>query len=103
MQNSTIETSKVDIGNINTTEGWNTNNQGFISNVINLPSDGPIVEGLTAYNLEPPSVIQFRKQGQSILKFAENGDIFIHGRLAENDKEVVEGMRQFLMGTGIIK
>lgn len=40
---------------------------------------------------------------KEILKFCVNGDIFIHGRLAENDKEVVDGMRIFLKNYGLIK
>ena len=31
-----------------------------------------------------------------IIKFCENGDIFVKGKLVENDLEVVEGMREFL-------
>jgi hypothetical protein len=31
-----------------------------------------------------------------VLRFKDNGDIFVQGRLAENDKEVVEGIRIFL-------
>tara|TARA_B110000971_G_scaffold211253_1_gene239384 strand:- start:12 stop:221 length:210 start_codon:yes stop_codon:yes gene_type:complete len=31
-----------------------------------------------------------------IIKFCENGDIFIKGKLVENDREVVEGFREFL-------
>lgn len=38
-----------------------------------------------------------------IIKFCENGDIFINGRLAENDKEVVDAMREFLRNQGLIK
>lgn len=32
----------------------------------------------------------------AILELCPNGDIFVNGRLAENDKQVVEAMRQFL-------
>lgn len=31
-----------------------------------------------------------------ILRFASNGDIFVKGKLIENDKEVVDGFRQWL-------
>jgi hypothetical protein len=31
-----------------------------------------------------------------VLVLEPNGDIFVNGRLAENDKEVVDGMRDFL-------
>ena len=31
-----------------------------------------------------------------VLKLCSNGDIFVKGKLVENDKEVVDGMRMFL-------
>jgi len=31
-----------------------------------------------------------------VLKFRANGDIFVYGRLAENDTEIIEGFRDFL-------
>jgi hypothetical protein len=34
--------------------------------------------------------------GKEFLRFKPNGDIYVQGRLAENDKEVVEGIRRFL-------
>lgn len=33
----------------------------------------------------------------------DNGDILIKGRVVENDKELVEAMRQFLKDTGHLK
>lgn len=33
-----------------------------------------------------------------VLKLCENGDIYVKGKLVENDKEVVEGMRMLLLG-----
>lgn len=47
--------------------------------------------------------IQVDKQNQEILKLCENGDIFVKGRLAENDKEVVDAFREFLKGQGFLK
>ena len=41
--------------------------------------------------------------GREILKLCENGDIFIKGKLAENDKEVVDALREFLKGQGFLK
>jgi len=35
------------------------------------------------------------KHGE-MLRLCPNGDIYVKGKLTENDKEVVEGMRQFL-------
>jgi hypothetical protein len=45
-----------------------------------------------------PSTISFitGDQLEPILKLCQNGDIFIKGKLVENDLEVVEGMREFL-------
>lgn len=37
-----------------------------------------------------------------ILKLCENGDIFVKGKLIENDKEVVDAMREFLSSQGLI-
>lgn len=31
-----------------------------------------------------------------IIELKENGDIFVKGKLIENDKELVDGMREFL-------
>ena len=35
---------------------------------------------------------------KELLRFCENGDIFVNGKLVENDKEVVDGLREFLKG-----
>ena len=40
---------------------------------------------------------------REILKLCENGDIFVKGKLAENDKEVVDTLREFLKGQGFLK
>jgi hypothetical protein len=47
---------------------------------------GPIEEGEMVFSV---------KSGE-VLRFKANGDIYVKGRLAENDKEVVEGIRAFL-------
>ena len=54
---------------------------------------------------EEQKTIKFSsKESQNeILKLCENGDIFVNGRLAENDKEVVDAMREFLLKQGLIK
>ncbi|HDR3439463.1 TPA: hypothetical protein ACR3Z0_000006 [Bacillus thuringiensis] len=33
---------------------------------------------------------------QEIVSLKSNGDIYVKGKLIENDKEVVDGMREFL-------
>lgn len=40
--------------------------------------------------------ITFFIKGEPIIELRPDGDIFIKGKLAENDKEVVEGMRWFI-------
>jgi len=47
--------------------------------------------------------LQVDKSNQEILKLCENGDIFVKGKLAENDKEVVDALREFLKGQGFLK
>ena len=46
------------------------------------------------------SVITFKTNIESepieMIKLCANGDIYVKGRLVENDKEVVQGMRDFL-------
>lgn len=44
-----------------------------------------------------PSDIKFICEHKEVLVLKPNGDIFVNGRLAENDKKVVEGLRNFLM------
>jgi len=43
------------------------------------------------------------KEGNEVLKLCEYGDIFIKGRLAENDKEVVDALKEFLKSQGFLK
>ena len=46
----------------------------------------------------PGTIIFYTNTGPSepILKLCENGDILVKGKLIENDKEVVDAMREFL-------
>ena len=43
------------------------------------------------------------KGANEILKLCENGDIFVKGRLAENNKEVVDALKEFLKSHGFLK
>lgn len=52
--------------------------------------------------LEECSIFEIRHDSESIIRFEKNGDIFIHGDLIENDKQVVEGFRNFLKQQGMI-
>jgi hypothetical protein len=50
-----------------------------------------------ASDIEPNTIIfHVGNETEPILKLCQNGDIFIKGKLVENDLEVVEGMRKFL-------
>lgn len=51
---------------------------------------------LKGQELEADTIWFHAHEGEEVLKFCPNGDIYIWGRLAENDKEVVQGMRDFL-------
>lgn len=46
--------------------------------------------------------ISFHVNGSTppVLRLAENGDIFVKGKLIENDKGVIDGLREFLQGNG---
>lgn len=50
-----------------------------------------------------PKEINFYTSTNEILKLCENGDIFVKGKLIENDKEVVKALRLFLLEQGLIK
>jgi len=51
---------------------------------------------------EDTDIAFFSADGEEILRLCDNGDIFVHGNLAENDKAVVDGLREFLKNTGHI-
>jgi len=37
---------------------------------------------------------------KEMLRFEPNGDIFIHGKLVTNDREITDGFREFLGSQG---
>lgn len=47
--------------------------------------------------IKEDSNISFIIKGKEILRLCENGDIYINRELAENNKEVVNGMAEFLV------
>jgi hypothetical protein len=52
---------------------------------------------LTPSDMGPNTIIFHTGDGtEPMIKLCQNGDIFIKGKLVENDLEVVEGMREFL-------
>lgn len=46
--------------------------------------------------MEPGEMVFSGHGGKEFLRFKPNGDIYVRGKLVENDKEVVEGLRAFL-------
>ena len=42
--------------------------------------------------------IIFYLKNKEILELYENGDIYVKGKLVENDEEVVDGLKEFLKG-----
>jgi hypothetical protein len=53
-----------------------------------------------------PNTIEFKVGefiGTPIITLCENGDIFVKGKLIENDIEVVDAMREFLTQQNFIK
>jgi hypothetical protein len=63
--------------------------------------DGAIHSAIAASNLTA-NTIAFNIQNDPVLEFRPNGDIYVQGRLAANDMEVVEAMRRFLGGQGLL-
>lgn len=49
------------------------------------------------------SIKFFTGKTEPIMEFKQNGDIIIRGKLVENDKEVVDAMREFLKSTGYLR
>ena len=58
----------------------------------------------TSVNHNAPSSIYFNNSnGEEVLKLCGNGDILVKGKLIENDKEVVDALREFLKGINFLK
>lgn len=51
---------------------------------------------------EDTDIIFYSNDAEEILRLCDNGDIHVHGHLAENDKDVVDGLREFLKRSGYI-
>ena len=65
---------------------------GFVTTdpIIKLPDPAPLLE-LTNV-----------RTGKEILRFEENGDIYLHGELIEQASDVVDGFRQWLTAANIV-
>lgn len=42
------------------------------------------------------NILTLNSASKEILRFEQNGDIYLHNKLIENDKQVVDGFREFL-------
>ena len=45
--------------------------------------------------------IVFNETSDEVLRFEQNGDIYVRGELVENNKQVVEGMKVFLAAPSV--
>jgi len=62
-----------------------------------LPHDQGIVFVDHSQSINEPAIVfRLPSDKEPILLLKDNGDIFVRGKLVENDKEVVQGMRDFL-------
>lgn len=50
----------------------------------------------TKFTIKPTSIVFPGDSDTPVLKLEPNGDIYVNGKLVENDKEVVDGLRKFL-------
>ena len=69
-----------------------TSNQEF--KLIKDQSDIPIL-GISVENVEKN--MSLHGNGTELIRLCENGDILVKGKLVDNDKEAVDGLREFLM------
>jgi hypothetical protein len=57
---------------------------------------------LTGKDFKSNTIHFFTNEKNEIIKLCDNGDIFVKGKLIENDKEVVGAMREFLKTQGFL-
>lgn len=62
-----------------------------------LPNDEGQTFRLNSIPPEKQSVI-FNVGGKEFIRLVGNGDIFVRGQLVENDKLLVQGLREWLSG-----
>jgi len=54
-------------------------------------------------NTDAPIMTIYNAENEEILRFENNGDIYLHNKLIENDLQVVEGFKEFLIQNGLYK
>lgn len=58
----------------------------------------------TAFRVMEGNLVFMARGGVEMLRCESNGDIFVRGRLVENDREVVDGLRAWLkLATEVVK
>ena len=57
---------------------------------------------LIGKEIESNTIRFFTDENNEIIKLCYNGDIFVKGKLIENDKEVVDAMREILKTQGYL-
>ena len=58
---------------------------------------------LTGKEFQSNTIIFSTNVDNEMIKLCDNGDILVKGKLIENDKEVVNAMREFLKTQGILQ
>jgi hypothetical protein len=64
--------------------------------------ENTLVLGTNDFPLESSTITFNASATEPILELKGNGDIFVKGKLIENDKEVVGALREFLQTQGFI-
>jgi hypothetical protein len=57
---------------------------------------------LTGKEFQSNTIIFYTNVDNEMIKLCDNGDILVKGKLIENDKEVVDAMREFLKTQGYL-
>jgi hypothetical protein len=64
---------------------------------VGLKNEDPIQYGDNKESVPPEDgSLSFQVSSMEILRFAPNGDIYVKGKLVDNDKAVVNGFREWL-------
>ena len=54
-------------------------------------------------DVAPDGHLSFMVAGKEMIRLEPNGNIWVRGVLTTNDLQVVDGMRAFLIGCGVLK
>jgi hypothetical protein len=62
-----------------------------------------MADGASRFRPRDDGPIIFKIGDTEVLRFESNGNIFIQGRAAAHDREVVDAMREFLRASGRLR